>query len=222
MSQRRHNFAIGEFFHIYNRGIEKRIIFQDEHDHDRFQLLLHVSNNKDKINLRDLTYRNKDLYQFVPDQRIVAIGAYCLMPNHFHLLLTPLVEDGVSIFMQRLATSYSMYFNKKHERSGSLFEGKFKSKIADNDTYLRYLYSYILLNPVKLLQRDWKECGIRNKQKAVQFLRQYPYSSLHDELFGNRKEGVILNRAPFPLYFESINRLERELHDWLEISNLSP
>ncbi|MEK7129078.1 MAG: transposase [Patescibacteria group bacterium] len=165
---RKFKFSIGEFYHIYNRGNEKRIIFKDDHDRKRFTDLLFLCNTKKSIVVREIP--TGLTYEFDRGETIVDIGAYCLMPNHFHLLLREKTENGISLFMKKLATSYSMYFNKRHQRTGGLFEGKFKATHVDSDTYLKYLFSYIHLNPVKIIDPHWKENGINDKDMAEKYL----------------------------------------------------
>jgi len=133
---------------------------------------------------------------------LVDIGAYCLMPNHFHILLKEKTENGISKFMKKLSTGYSMYFNKRYERTGRLFEGTFKSVHADSDEYLKYLFAYIHLNPIKLINPVWKEEGIRNSVEAKLFLSGYSFSSYLDYTMkarnnGKRPESKILNRKRF-------------------------
>ncbi|MAQ59215.1 hypothetical protein CL638_00695 [bacterium] len=140
------------------------------------------------------------------------------MPNHFHILATPLVDDGLSQFMQKLATAYAMYFNKKYKRTGSLFEGKFKSQHANDDRYPKYLFSYIHLNPVKLIQSDWKEVGINNQVVAHKYLQEYHFSSYLEMMGHKRKESRILNSEPFPNYYDSFSRAEKEVREWLAFS----
>ena len=206
MSQRKYNFVPGEFYHIYNRGTDKRTIFLNVTDYQRFQVLLYLVNSTQNINIRDLLKTKKNLYEITLEgEPLVAIGAYCLMPNHFHLLLTPLVDEGISLFMQKLATSYSMYFNNKYERTGSLFQGKFRSELATDDRYLKYLFSYIHLNPVKLIQPDWKERGIMDCNKTQRYLEQYDYSSYLEITGKVRPESMILDKHLFPVYFKNID-----------------
>ena len=107
-----------------------------------------------------------------------------------------------------------MYFNKKHHRTGSLFEGRFKSEHVDSDNYLKYLFSYIHLNPVKLLQPDWQQQGIINLQDTFTYLYAYRYSSYIDNAV-SRPESNILNRTPFPEYFATKQAYDREMEDWL-------
>jgi len=138
------------------------------------------------------------------------------MPNHFHILIQENNDNGISKFMQKLSTGYTMYFNKRYERSGSLFQGKFKATHADEDRYLKYLFSYIHLNPSKLVQSDWKEAGIKNSKKIEEYLDKYPYSSYLDHKGVIRSENKILNTDATPEYFNSVSELEAEMHDWLD------
>ncbi len=166
MGTRKITLTPGEFYHVYNRGVEKRVIFLDRHDYEHFKELLYVMNSTQPVVLRDVRQEVLSPYEHDRGSTLVAIGAYCLMPNHFHVLASPLVEHGLSTFMTKVGTGYSMYFNKKYQRTGTLFEGKFKTQWVDDDTYFKYLYAYIHLNPVKLLQSDWKERGITGARAA--------------------------------------------------------
>jgi putative transposase len=214
MSIRKVSFAIGEYYHVYNRGNSKQTIFLDEEDYQRFVSLLYVCNSSDRFKMF-LVKKGESVYSIDQEDPVVAIGAYCLMPNHFHILITPLIESGVSIFMQKVSTAYAMYFNQKHERTGGLFEGKFKAEHVDTDRYLKYLFSYIHLNPIKLLQKDWKEKGIKNKDEAEKYLNDYRYSSYAEYMGDKRLENKILSTKKFPDYFAKRDDFIRETHDWL-------
>src|SRR3989344_754162 len=164
MSLRKTPFVSNEYYHLYNRGNSKQKIFHDTEDYRRFITLLYTCNSEN--NFRMFLVENgfeKDPYLWQRGKNLVSIGAYCLMPNHFHILVTEGEEGGISKFMQKLSTAYVMYYNQKYERTGGLFEGKFKSEHLDKDTYLKYIFSYIHLIPIKLLQKDWREVGIKNK-----------------------------------------------------------
>jgi putative transposase len=218
--ERKFSFSIDEFYHIYNRGTDKRIIFKDEKDYQRFINLLYLLNNKDPLEYRLVTKKlnHYEIFNFKRGPRLVSIGAYCLMPNHFHLLIKEETENGISAFMLKILTGYSMYFNKKYKRTGSLFEGPFKATHLDSDDYLKYIYSYIHLNPIKLIDYDWKEKGIRNIAEAKDFLSKYSHSSYWDSLGEGRPERKILNPESFPDYFLAKGSFEDEINDWLEIS----
>ncbi len=154
-------------------------------------------------------------FEFDTGSPLVAIGAYCLMPNHYHILATPLVENGLTTFMGKLGTGYSMYFNKKYKRTGALFQGTFKSEHAGTDEYLKYLYTYIHLNPVKLIDSKWKEEGVKDTAKSLDFAVSFQYSSLQDYLGSDREESVLLDTAPFPRYFSNSIEIKTELREWL-------
>jgi putative transposase len=216
MSTRTINLVPNEYYHIYNRGNSRQKIFLSTNDYDRFTKLLFLSNSVHSFNIRDLGAQN--IFEVDRERQLVNILSYCLMPNHFHILLTPLEEGGVSRFMLKLGTSYSMYFNKKNTRSGALFEGPFKSEFVHDDTYFKYLFAYIHLNPVKLIDKDWKIHGLKDKAASMTYLHSYKYSSLPDYLAesgSERDRCVIIDRD---LYGELFHRKEvvlDELGDWL-------
>ncbi len=210
---RKFKFSVDEYYHIYNRGTDKRVIFMDEEDRQRFSDLMFLCNSKRNIIFRDIPIG--EAYVFERGDTLVDIGAYCLMQNHFHILVREKMDKGVSTFMQKLLTSYSMYFNTKYKRSGSLFEGPFRATYVNNDEYLKYLFAYIHLNPIKIIDSSWKENGIRDLATAKQYLGQYVYSSYHDYMGNKRKEGAILNKAVFPGYFGSFTEFEEFVDEWL-------
>ena len=216
MSLRKTSFVSGEYYHLYNRGNSKQKIFHDTEDYRRFVALLYTCNSENNFRMSIVKdSAKKDPYLWEIGNQIVYIGAYCLMPNHFHILITEKEKDGVSKFMQKLSTAYVMYYNIKYERTGSLFEGKFRSQHLGTDQYMKYIFSYIHLNPLKLIQKDWKEVGIKDKKVALNYLNKYKYSSYLDFRGAKRKEGTILNRKAYPNYFPSTNNFEREILDWI-------
>lgn len=138
-------FVENEFYHVYNRGVEKRDIFLDRDDIERFLMSIQVLNSIDPIgSLYELSFKEKQLGD--PVSKLVDVVAYCLNPNHYHLLLKQVSENGISKFMHRLGISHTLYFNEKNKRSGVLFQGKFKAIHANNNEYLLHLSAYINLN----------------------------------------------------------------------------
>lgn len=228
--ERATEFSIDEFYHAFNRGVEKRDIFLDQKDYFRFLTLLFLCNSKAAVNVRDQFPKGLpfgkfgEVVRFADKQKegLVAIGAYCLMPNHFHILVKEIAENGISVFFAKLLTSYSMYFNKKYGRTGRLFENTFKAQHADSDEYLKYLFSYIHLNPIKLIEPKWKEKGIINLARARSHLAGYRHSSYPDYTGAPRPESIILNRAAFPEYFETQTDLKAHINDWLNFPEGSP
>jgi putative transposase len=214
MSIRKINLVEGEYYHIYNRGNSKQKIFYDNEDYFRFMSLLYACNSINGFRIFTLS-KKESPYDFERSKRLVSIGAYCVMPNHFHILITQTQENGISKFLQKVSTAYSMYYNKKYKRTGGLFEGKFKSEHVNNDQYLKYLFSYIHLNPVKLIQKNWKEIGIKNKKDTFEHLQNYKYSSYLDYLGIKRIQNIILNINSFPKYFPNSKSFQKEIFEWL-------
>src|SRR3989344_399621 len=217
---RNFSFAPGEYYHCYSRGVEKRKIFLVKKDYKRFLALLFVANNKEIVHLSNYPEKSfNEILNIKRNSSLIDIGAYCLMPNHFHLLVHEKVEGGLSLFMQKLMTAYTMYFNKKYNRTGSLFESKFKAQHANTDRYLKYLFSYIHLNPAKLVDPGWKEGVFNKKEKIKNFIKKYDYSSYLDYLLNVRSQSVILNRDAFPCYFRNKREFEREILEWFYFSS---
>jgi putative transposase len=216
--QRKVLFSIGEYYHIYNRGNDKRKIFLDHKDYLRFLFLLYICNSNRAVNIRSQFPKGvafAELLNFDRGETLVDIGTYCLMPNHFHLLIRERTQDGITKFLGKLLTSYSMYFNRKYKRTGKLFEGAFKAIHADTDEYLNYLFSYIHLNPIKIIDSQWKNRNIKDKEKAEQFLKKYEYSSYLDYTNVERQEWIILNKDAFPKYFSNFKHFENFVKEWL-------
>ncbi len=211
--ERKIKISIGEYYHIYNRGVEKRNIFQDINDQERFIKLLRLTNGQKSLVFRSVQGLPLDTIDV--GDRLVAVIAYALMPNHFHLLVREIVDGGISIYMEKLLTAYAMYFNKKHSRVGPLFQGTYKAEHVDHDEYLKYLFAYIHLNPIKLIQPHWKEEGIRHEKKVRQYLNAYRFSSYPDYVGVQRSENIILTKHEAPHYFSHKYTFEEFVHDWL-------
>lgn len=186
MSSRRPQFTNGEIYHIFNRGVEKRNIFQQTSDYFRFISCLYELNDKKLVRMRTRIKERKEgkIRGATPASRecLVEILIFCLMPNHYHLMVCQLVEGGLSLFMKKLADSYVGYFNVRYERKGmgSLFQGRFKAVHVKNDRQLMALACYIFTNPLELIEKNWKETGVKNHSKAIKFLESYRWSSYLD------------------------------------------
>ncbi|MDC9715475.1 MAG: transposase [Gammaproteobacteria bacterium] len=132
---------------MFNRGVDKRIIFNNNEQQDFFFRRLKALNTTDSRKyIANKRNRLKGEIIITDGEELVSIVAYCLLPNHFHLLLRQNVERGISQFMQRLGTSYTMFFNQQEKRSGSLFQGKFKAKHLEGDFALPTVSAYVNLN----------------------------------------------------------------------------
>jgi len=187
MGLRKVKFVNDEYYHIYNRGVDKRTIFQDVDDLDRFFLSMSEFNVLDPIGsiylLRCPAPKSVNS-NLVPNlnnrEKLVEFICYCLNPNHYHFLIKQLTEKGIERFMHKLNGGYSKYFNAKYKRSGSLFEGRFKAIHIDSETYLIHLSAYINLNyrvhnlekfgglATKLFKSSWEEYLGLNQEKFCQ------------------------------------------------------
>jgi len=161
------------FYHVYNRGSEKRTIFRDPPDYFRFLKLL--KNNKNRF--------------------WVKILCYCLLPNHFHLL----VKGGcqLSDFMRVVGVGYAMYFNKRYKRVGPLFQGRFKSKLIDCEAGLLQVSRYIHQNPIDCPQVRGR--ALESKGPVLGYLAEYPYSSYPD--YTNIRHGTLCDKSIILSYF---------------------
>jgi putative transposase len=219
------SFAPGEFYHLYNRGTEKRNIFSGRSDYERFLALLYFSNSTTSVHISNQQQNNqgRTLIELFTDVErgtpLVDLIAYCLMPNHFHLVVREIKDGGVSRFMQKVVTGYTMYFNIRYERSGALFQGKFKARHIRNDNYLKYIMAYVHLNPIKLFDAKWKEQGMRDQRRAKVYLGDYRYSSYLDYMGEKRVQNIVLNQHALPEYFETPKSFKEYVTDWMQYKN---
>ncbi len=179
------------FYHLYNRGVEKRNIFLDDRDYKVFLNLLAnylqpvpVTKSKPKDKIKNLANE-------------IDLLLYCLMPNHFHLLVKQHTKDGITKLIRRVCTTYTLYFNDRYSRIGTLFQGKYKAVMVQSDEKLIHLSRYIHLNPTEIPETD---------------PFNYPYSSIRDYLSKTKSDWLkpeeILNsfesnRKTAPLSYES-------------------
>ncbi len=139
-----------EFYHICNRGVDQRNVFLDQYDVDRFYQSMNEFNNINPIgSIYAQSFKINQLRGSTPklvnDSKLVNILAFCLNPNHYHFILEQVVDGGISEFMRRLG-GYTSYFNKKYNRSGVLFQGRFKSVHIDSNEQLLNTSVYVNLN----------------------------------------------------------------------------
>lgn len=167
-------FFSGGYYHIYNRGVEKRNVFTDTGDYSRFletmDFYRKIPSPMKLSDFRRGTVKLKEI-KTQPQTELVKILCYCLMPNHFHFLIQAKTETGISTFMRKTTNSYTRYFNTRHKRVGSLFQGVFKAKLIETNEYLLQLSKYIHRNPFPLDVWEGKS---------------YPYSSYRNYLSGQQ------------------------------------
>lgn len=204
-------FANNEFYHVFNRGVEKRTTFTNRRDYNRFIETMNYYRAKNPPARFSYKDRPAIIKGNTVSPPIVEIVCFCLMPNHFHMLLKQVANIGITTFLSKLTNSYTKYFNTKYKRVGPLFQGSFKAVRIESDEQLLHVSRYIHLNPlIDYLTRD---------------LKTYPYSSYPDFLGlrkGFCKKDIILDSFKMPYDYEkfvldqedygrTIKRMERAI-----------
>jgi REP element-mobilizing transposase RayT len=185
------------YHHIYNRGAHKAPIFYEKSDYLRMLKLLYIANSTEPFQLRE--FSEKNIFEIPRADTLVSIVAYCLMPNHIHIAIKPktdlIIDPGITKFMRKVCTGYSMYFNVKYDHSGTIWQGVYKKKIADDELdYLRILINYIHLNPYGIKEPEMtKEARKEHSQQAYEYSKNYEFSSFKDYLGEKRVQNSILD-----------------------------
>ncbi len=169
-----------ELYHALNRGVDKRPIFLDNGDRVRFVHDLYSfndavpANNTNRFLMNDILSRSS--------KQLVDIHGWCLMDNHYHLLLSERVEEGLSLFLRKLNVGYAKYFNEKYKRTGTLFQGRTKKILIASDAHFLHILNYIHLNPLDMKEGsgEWRSRTITNSAKALDYLDRYRWSSYLD------------------------------------------
>ena len=184
-------FVTGEYYHIYNRGVDRRQLFSDKSDLDRFLESMDEFNSTKPIgSIYENSFLNSDIQEKRKSKKLVQFICYCVNPNHYHFVLKQVSDGGISEFMKRLGGGYTWYFNNKNKRSGALFQGLFKAVHVDTNDYLLHLSAYVNLNfrvhklggeTAKLLKSSWEEYA-GNKQK------NFCHKNVILEQFKNKEE----------------------------------
>lgn len=188
-------FANGEYYHVFNRGVEKRQIFLVKKDYQRFlETLIYYQDANPPVRF---SFSKTLLTPKRPREKLVEIICYTLMPTHFHLLLRQVKENGITTFISKISNSYAKFFNTKYKRIGSLFSGPFKAVRIENEEQLLHVNRYIHLNPlIDFLTKD---------------LRLYTYSSYLEYL--DILNTNICDKEPILSHFKSISDYEKFVLD---------
>jgi len=189
-------FVEDQIYHIYNRGVEKRDIFLEDKDYFRFIHNLFEFNNEHPVPNLNYYFNPKTMNVEAryfkkgkePRKLLIEILVFTLMPNHFHLLLRQKQENGIVKFMQKLGTGYTNYFNKKYDRVGGLFQGRFKAALVSKEVHFIHLPHYIHTNPLDLNYRS---------STSIDFLTNYRWSSFPDYI--GKKNFPSITRRDFLL-----------------------
>lgn len=196
------SFITNSYYHIYNRGVEKRSIFMDRWDYLRFlETIDFYRRSPQPMKLSDYRRGIVKFKKADSQSETVKIFSFCLMPNHFHILIQQLSDKGVTELLRKISDSYTRYFNTKYDRVGPLFQGSFKAKYIENDEYLLQVSKYIHRNPFPL--KMWEG-------------RVYPYSSYWNYVSGEKH--AFCDTSFILSYFARSNP-ERDYQSFVEETN---
>ncbi|MDP1688978.1 MAG: transposase [bacterium] len=217
----------GNIYHILNRGVDKRKIFLDDMDYLRFIHDLFEFNDENP------SLSNSHLFKAIktfepqysdlrspnisrePRKLLVEILVFCLMPNHYHLMVRPLTEKGLVKFIKKLNIGYANYFNQKYERSGALFQGRYKSIAITNDAHFIHLPYYIHMNPLDLYMPEWRKRELKDYNNAFAFLEKYRWSSFQDYI-GKKNFPSITQRDFLLKFFNGPEEHKKSILKWLK------
>lgn len=222
---KRVQFVNGETYHIVNRAIEGKNLFRQIADYFRFIFCLYELNDKNlvrmelRINQRKARKNKQDKQGQTPSdlrEPLVEILAVCLMPNHYHLVIRQLVDNGISLFMKKLGDGYVGYFNEKYRRRGrgSIFQGHFKAVHIKTQKQFMNVICYVFTNPIELLEKVWKEEGVENPQKAIKYIESYKWSSYPD-CIGKKNFPSVTKREFLFEVFGGPENLKKAVEDWI-------
>lgn len=215
MPYRKEQFVNGEVYHIVVKGINGNAIFKDIDDHYRGIFSIYEFNNAKQVTIRERRKARAKLKEQIKEvvqqfkkitnevsrgpssvdlrDKLVEVLAFCIMPNHLHLLLRQLKTDGITKFMAKLGTGYGGYFNRKYTHEGHVFQKRFIAVHVENDDQLKVVFVYIHTNLVSLIEPKWKELGIKNPERAIKFMENYQWSSYPDYI-GKRNFPSVTDR----------------------------
>ena len=228
------SFTIGDYIHVYNRGNRKAEIVRSNKDKWRFMQALrffndsHSSQNilrdilRHRLSVSDTDKRRLPESVFElgwpknwPEKDpLVKILCYCLVPNHFHLLLKEIREGGISKFMQKLGIGYTNYFNLRHDEVGRVFQGAYKGRRIKEDIYLEYLSVYIQVINVLELFPGGLEKALKDIDGALKFVEEYPFSSYRD--FIGLRKSLIIDKDILGKLFSTSEKYKRFVRDMLK------
>ncbi len=197
-----------DLYHVLNRGVDKRTIFLDTQDyarfvHDMFEFNSTLpSNNTCRTEMVDVRRQpsqgSSKIFNVTHGEKIVDIHGWCLMGNHYHLLLSERIEGGMSLFLKKLNGGYAKYFNERYQRTGALFQGRTKRILIDSEPYFLHILNYIHFNPLDMQEdtAEWRTKKIESVDIAITHLSSYRWSSYMDYI-GKRNFPSILTTSLF-------------------------
>ena len=222
MPRQPRQFEVGDIFHIVNRGVEKRNIFMKPQDYSRFILGLEFNRQNVDNNLWELITKagpgpalERIRHEREKESKpLVELMAFALMPNHYHLVIREIIENGISLFMNKMG-GYSTYFNKQYKRVGPLFQSRFKAVPVTSEIQLGNVFVYVHTNPIELLEPQWKDFKVKDFKKATKWLVSYKQSSYLNYIGKDNYPNVIQKRF-FLEFYGGKKNCQKAVKDWVK------
>lgn len=231
MPYRKQQFANGEIYHVVTRRMGNDLLFKNTDDYYRGIFSIYEFNNSKSVTIRERralraqsktktieTHRaHRDPTPVIDDRVLfVQILAFCLMPNHIHLLLRQLQNEGVSKFMQKFGAGYSAYFKNKYPLTpkGYFSQGRFVSVPVKTDEQLKTVFVYIHANPISLIEPKWKEAGLEDPEKSIQYVESYKWSSYPDYI-GNKNFPSVTDRDFILQIMDDVQGCRDWVENWI-------
>ena len=215
----REKLLVGQYYHVFSRGVNRQPLFRDDQDFQRFYESLYLFND---INYkrpgggrdedREIRLATWKLYES-ERKPYVKIISFAFIPNHFHLFIQPLQEDGAPKFLHKLNKGFARYHNLRHGRSGHVFEGTYKSVHIIKEAHFFHIPRYIHLNALDLTHPNWREGTIADWPSAKQQLDAYPWTS-HHVYMGKEQPLPVIDETAAREFFPTIEEYEKYLRDW--------
>lgn len=219
--QRKVTFTPENYYHIYNRTIRNTPEFKDYKNANKLAQCFLLANSTESTkafdylrNCKNANWRRAIEITWMGD-KFVDIVAYSIMPDHYHLLLKELRENGTTSFLRRCNTSIAKHINTKQETKGPLFESCFRAKHVDNNTYLLHLSLYIHLNPLDFIDgKNWRTGKLADWPSKKKDLLAYPWSSLKNFLYRNYEDPILSGTEIISAQFKDKKNYEQFLREW--------
>jgi len=220
---RKEKFVPGEYYHIYSRTLLNIPEFKNYKNAKRLEWAFLISNSTNSSEAfqfirNDASAKTEDILKILKNgEKLIDILSYVIMPDHYHLLVREIKNNGIKNFVHKANTSIAKYINIKNERRGPLFESRFKSKHINTNEYLLHLSLYIHLNPLDfLIGKGWREHSLKNWSSIKSKLLDYQWSSLKHFLIAGQKNPIISGTEIIKEQFDNEKDYENFLRNWSE------
>ena len=226
MAIKRPQLVNDEIYHVIIRGVGDAKIFKDQNDYYRMIFSLYEFNTTKPIEIRNRRKEARErkyggqssvnLFADIDDRNLlVEILAFCFMPNHIHLLLRQIRNNGITKFMRKVGTGYSGYFNRRYDRRGHLFQSRFQAVHVKTNDQLQIVFVYIHANPVSFVEPKWKEVGVKNTNKIIKFIENYKWSSYLD-YFDKKNFPSLTSREFLGNVIGKNEKCKKFVNDWIK------